>query len=153
MMLRTLQGRNRRRSDGCEQQSLQPEPSGMFKRHRDSGMRVGIDAQCLGRPGGAETYTRNIIRALAQVDPEGDYTLFSPQPFPAQILGAERMRRVVVPPRLLFGRVPVSLPLALLRERIDLLHAEFMAPVLTPVRIVLTVYDLSYERYPEFFAT
>jgi glycosyltransferase involved in cell wall biosynthesis len=100
-----------------------------------------------------ETYTRNIIRALAQVDPEGDYTLFSPQPFPLQIPGVERMRHVVVPSRLLFGRVPVSLPLALLRERIDLLHAELMAPVLTPVRIVVTLYDLSYERYPDFFAT
>jgi glycosyltransferase involved in cell wall biosynthesis len=70
-----------------------------------------------------------------------------------QIPGTERMRHVVVPSRLLFGHVPVSLPLALWRERIDLLHAEMIAPLLTPARIVVTVYDLSYEHYPEFFAT
>jgi glycosyltransferase involved in cell wall biosynthesis len=45
------------------------------------------------------------------------------------------------------------LPLALWRERIDLLHAEMIAPLLTPARIVVTVYDLSYEHYPAFFAT
>src|SRR5438128_7125376 len=53
--------------------------------------RVGIDAHALGRRlGGNETYIRNVIRALAAVDPDGDYTLFLSPPLPeGPITGAE----------------------------------------------------------------
>src|SRR4051794_8970966 len=117
-------------------------------------MHVGIDAQVLGsQRGGAETYTRNVIRALATLDPEGHYTLLSPRPLQvSQITSLGCVRSVVVPPQLLFGRIPISLPLALFKERIDLLHADFMAPILTPVPLVVSVHNISFEHYPNFFS-
>src|SRR5439155_15044463 len=116
--------------------------------------RVGIDAHALGsRLGGNETYIRNVIRALATVDPHGDYTLFLSPPLPeGPIAGAERMRRVMVRPRTPLVRIPVSFPLALARERIDVVHVQYVAPMLCPARIVVSVHDLAYEHYPECFS-
>ena len=115
---------------------------------------VGIDAHALGSGlGGNETYIRNVIRALATVDPDGDYTLFLSPPLPeSPIAGAERMCRVLVRPHTPLVRIPVSFPLALARERIDVVHVQYVAPPLCPARIVVSVHDLAYEHYPQFFS-
>ena len=111
-------------------------------------MRVGIDAWVLGSQiGGDETYLRNVIRGLGAVDGDSDYTLFVSPPLPrTQVPGAERMRRVVVWPRNPRVRLPVTFPLALARTQVDVLHVQYMAP-LYPVRTVVTVHDIAYERY------
>ncbi len=116
-------------------------------------MRVGIDAHALGSHlGGNETYTRNLIRALAQANSEDDYTLFlTEQGRAARIAGAEGLRRVVVRPHTPLVRIPVSLPLALAREKIDVVHVQYIAPPLCPARVAVTVHDLAYEHYPQFF--
>src|SRR5438105_15665669 len=98
-------------------------------------MRVGMDARVLSsRVSGGPTYVRNVIHGLSAVDPGGDYTLFLHAPLPpGTIRGAERMRHVVVPPH--SGRMPnpLSFSLALARTRIDVAHAQYMAPWLWPV--------------------
>ncbi len=116
-------------------------------------MRVGINAHVLGTEvGGDKNYVRNVIRALGAIDPAGDYTLFLGTPLPTEpILGAEQMRRVVVEPYNPFIRMPVTFPLALVREQIDVVHVQYIAPPICPARIVVTVHDISYERYPQFF--
>jgi glycosyltransferase involved in cell wall biosynthesis len=116
-------------------------------------MRVGIDARVLGNgTGGDETYVRNVVRALAAVDPDGDYTLFvSPsvptRPFP----GAQHMRHVVVQPNTSRIPNPFAMPLALACARINVAHAMYMAPWPYPVPVVVSVHDIAYERYPQFF--
>src|SRR5918911_830999 len=116
-------------------------------------MKVAIDARALGSQwGGDETYVRNVIRALAAVDPDGDYTLFFGQPLPrSTIPGTKHMRRVVIRP--LGPVVPtyLSFPLALARRRIDVVHARYMAPRLSPAPMVVSVHDIAYERYPQLF--
>jgi len=119
-------------------------------------MKVGIDAHALGSHlGGNETYIRNVIRALGEVDPDGDYTLFlsphSPHAPSESIVGAERMRRVVVRPHNPLVRIPLTFPLALARERIDVVHVQYVAPPVCPARVVVSVHDIAYERYPQFF--
>jgi len=116
-------------------------------------MKIGIDAHALGSHlGGNETYIRNVIRALGEVDPGGDYTLFlSPHSLGAPIAGAERMRRVVVRPHNPLVRIPVTFSLALARERIDVVHVQYVAPPVCPARVVVSVHDIAYERYPQFF--
>lgn len=128
-------------------------------------MKVGINAYPLGA--GMDVYIHNMIQALAKIDPDGDYVLFTNTPLEGDvILGGERMRRVVVPPRYLHIPIPFwshglnftevmvpagSAPLALIRERIDVVHVQTAAPLLFPARIVVTVHDLAYERYPQYF--
>lgn len=116
-------------------------------------MRVGINAFSLGKGGGGiETYVRNVIQGLATVDPAGDYTLLLQQPLPHELpKGVERMRRVVVRTR--YGRLhtPFASALTIARSHIDLIHVQNAAPRLCPTRVVVTLHDIAFERYPEFF--
>ncbi len=116
-------------------------------------MRIGIDARALGGGGGGdENYIRNVIRALGAVDPDNDYTLFvTPGLTQPTISGAERMRRVALRPRNLQARILFSMPLAVASAGIDVLHAQYLAPPLCSARIVVTVHDISFEHYPQFF--
>jgi len=116
-------------------------------------VRIGIDAHAVGSHlGGNETYIRNVIRSLGDVDRGGDYTLFMTDAgLRESIPGAERMRRVAVRPHNPLLRIPVSFPLALARERIDVVHVQYVAPPLCPARIVVTVHDIAYDRHPELF--
>ena len=131
-------------------------------------MRVGIRAHVLGEGvGGHANYLRNLIQALATVDPSGDYTLFLDEPVrPEALPGVERMRQVAAPARFLKVPVPLwrngprmtqvmapdgSASLSLVRERIDVVHVQLAAPMLFGAPLVLTLHDISYERYPRFF--
>ena len=115
-------------------------------------MRVGINAFGLGAGGGGiETYVRNVIRALANVDPTGAYTLFLQPPLPRDpIPGMERMRRVVVRTRYGPLRVPFASAAALALAHVDLIHVQNAAPLLCPTHVVVTLHDIAYERYPQF---
>ncbi len=117
-------------------------------------MKVAIDARSLGtQHGGDETYMRNVIRSLAAIDPDGDYALYLARPLPDLIIpGAERMRRVVVPDKP-FRRTPISIPLMAAREHIDVIHAQYAGPPFATARVVLTIHDISYERYPQWFTS
>src|SRR5437879_6218615 len=116
-------------------------------------MRVGIDAYALDtRSDGTQTHLRNLIRALAAVDPDGDYTLLvRPTLPPDAIAGADRMRRVDIGASTRLVRLPFASSRAVARARIDLLHVQFAAPLLCPAQIVVTVHDILFERYPQFF--
>ncbi len=115
-------------------------------------MKVGIDARMLGSgKGGGETYVRNMIQGLSTVNPDDDYTLFLNEFLPKDTLpGVERMRQVVVS-RHNHVPNPLSFSLALARARVDVAHAQYMAPWPWPVRLVVSLHDIAYERYPQFF--
>ncbi len=117
-------------------------------------MKIGINVQALGtQVGGDETYIRNIVRGLARIDRDGDYTLFFTPPVASETppLDVDHMRRVVVRPRNPLVRLPLTFPLMLARERIDVVHVQYVAPPLCPSRVVVSVHDIAYERYPHFF--
>lgn len=117
-------------------------------------MRVAIDGMLVGRRfSGVEESIANLARALA-VSGTHDYTLYTRA---ARLFGTPPSDRW----RLGSSRWPVGnravrilweqavLPVRLRRERIDVLHAPgYVAPVLAPVPVVLTVYDLIAIRHP-----
>lgn len=49
-------------------------------------------------------------------------------------------------------RIPFTMPLAALRGSFDLLHVTYNAPPLCPCPTVVTIHDISFERYPQFFS-
>lgn len=116
-------------------------------------LKVGIDARVMGlRMGGGDTYLRNLVRILPQVASDIDYTLFlTPEQRAISLSGMNNMRRMVVPPTTLQIRIPLTLPLASAFAGVDVLHAHFLAPPLCPVPTVITMHDISYERYPQLF--
>jgi glycosyltransferase involved in cell wall biosynthesis len=121
-------------------------------------MHVGLNAQLLSlarsyRGAGINTYIYHLLRALAQLDSPHRFTAF---------VGERRFRQEPLtvrysawPTQRPWARIiweQTALPVAARRWGVDLLHAmAFVGPLLTPCPVVVTVYDLSFIRYPEAF--
>lgn len=117
-------------------------------------MHIGIDAHAIGaQQGGNETYIRNLIIALAELDQENQYTLYFSV---AQAAEAWRNRygnfdvRLLPPPTPLV-RVPLALALELRRRPVDVLHVQYTSPPFCRAPVVTTIHDLAFEHLPETF--
>lgn len=121
-------------------------------------MHIGIDAHAIGaRQGGNETYIRNLIRALAEVDGANRYTIYL-----ANARAADEWRngwatrfpnfdvRLLLPPTPVV-RVPVWLAFELRRRPVDVLHVQYTAPPFCAAPVVVTIHDLAFEHLPETF--
>lgn len=117
-------------------------------------MHIGIDAHAIGaQQGGNETYIRNLIIALAELDHENQYTLYFSD---AQAANAWRNRyanfRVrLLPPPTPLVRVPVALAVELRRRPVDILHVQYTAPPFCRAPVITTIHDLAFEHLPETF--
>lgn len=129
-------------------------------------MKIGIDVRCLaeGRRTGVEEYTLNVLRNLFEIDRKNDYVIFlnSFREPEAGLNWIEKYSNVTLkkfrfPNKLLnlffwyFGWPKIDKMLG----GVDVL---FM-PNITffglsgKTKLISTIHDLSFERYPEFFST
>jgi glycosyltransferase involved in cell wall biosynthesis len=123
--------------------------------------KVGINLLWLvpGQVGGSETYIARLLSGLAERSSELDYTLFALPQFAdahpdlastfktayAPVTGQWRSFRVAGENSWLIAKCR--------RRNIDLLHhAGGTMPFLRGTRRVLTIHDLQYLYYPEYFA-
>lgn len=117
-------------------------------------MRIGIDAHAIGSQlTGNETYIKNLILALAEIDQDNEYILFFTRPDVAK-QWEHRFPNVhvrVVRPHTPYVRIPLSLPIVLFGVGVDLLHVQYTAPPMCRVPFVVTIHDLSFEHFPQFF--
>jgi glycosyltransferase involved in cell wall biosynthesis len=125
--------------------------------------RIGLNLLYLapGETGGMETYARGLVPELVHAWPEATFVAFA-----GRELGAELRERpwapglaTVVLPVSARTRLPRSLaeqatlPVAVRRARIDLLHSLGTTTPLGPgAPAVVTIHDLIYQRFPETHA-
>ena len=122
--------------------------------------RVGIQATLWGEAGtyrqsGVSNYIRHLVRALAGVPSFGEALVYLPAAAPLADMPAVphmQARVPLIPLRRPAQRIlweHACLPWALLRDRVDLLHATMnVAPWWTPCPVVVSIMDLAYMRYP-----
>jgi len=112
-----------------------------------------------GVVGGSETYTARLLHGLAERTSEIDYTVFALPQFAAAHPELARTFRTVYAPlrgqlkpaRVLAGEAG-WMALQCRRMGIDLVHhAGGVVPLIRPARPVLTIHDLQYLYYPEYF--
>jgi glycosyltransferase involved in cell wall biosynthesis len=111
---------------------------------------VLFDAHHLGRrQTGNETYVRELLRALDAIGGASVYAAVEGKPTSGDVLGpTARMFRV---PSNGPGRL-AALSILARRLRPDVVHAMYFLPPATGRPTVLTVHDISFERYPQFFS-
>ena len=116
-------------------------------------MRVGISCEFMGiKRNGTATYSRNLLRGLAQLGGEHEfYPYLSARAALPLVPEAAHMRHRMVYPYNAAVRLGLTLPLELLRRRVDLLHAQGWGPFWSPCPMVLTVHDIGWERFPEIY--
>ena len=124
-------------------------------------MKIGIDASLVvGEKAGVGFYTASLIEALAAIDTNNQYVLY---PFFYYIFHPE-FKQFAAPPasnfsvrfrhwpewwvRYLWFHSPI--PRHHLLGNVDVLHSTtFCSPRRHPGRLVVTIYDVSFLRYPE----
>ncbi len=113
-------------------------------------IRVAIDAHVVGRRGtGNETYVVNLADALA-ARPDIDLVTYldAGRSWPHETRpGTLRSLRLRAPQL----RIPLELPLRAHRDRADLLHVQYVAPI-SRVPVVTAVHDVSFEDLPGVFS-
>ncbi len=123
-------------------------------------MRIGINALYLipGGVGGTEIYLRSLLGALADLDRENQYVVFTNRETGGQILPArpnfseapQPVRASVRPWRILYEQA--ILPIAAAKRGVEvMLNPGFTAPVVCPCPCVTVFHDLQHKRHPEYF--
>jgi glycosyltransferase involved in cell wall biosynthesis len=119
-------------------------------------MRLGIDVHAAEQDGSGNcTYIRGLIRALLAIDPENEYVLYAVNPrhpFFAELPRRAGVRVVKTGPRAPVLRIPIFLAAASIRDRLDILHVQYIAPPVHRGRLVATIHDLGFLRIPTSFS-
>lgn len=117
-------------------------------------MQIAIDAhQIGGRRTGSETYIYNLVKHLALLDPNGErYAIYLNGNLDLETLRENsKFTTNKIPTSHSWLRYGLFYPFESWHKSVDVFHAQFSLPPLLRARTVLTIYDLAYERFPEFF--
>lgn len=126
----------------------------------NSSPRIGLNAHLLNlsgnyRSAGINWYIYHLLQNLETSD--CDFTVFLSEPRAGEYFKHLRLdlsRWPTHKPVVRIAWEQIVQPLALRRDSIDLLHAlAFAGPVSISIPWVVTVYDLSFVRYPQSFNT
>lgn len=121
-------------------------------------MRIGIDYTAAVRQGaGIGRYTRELVRALAELDQSHDYVLLAAAggvpladtgwPLNFQTRSLPLSDRALA---ILWHRLQLPLWVELAIGPVDIFHSpDFVLPPVRRARTLVTVHDLSFMRYPE----
>lgn len=113
-------------------------------------MLFSVDAHTIGcHLTGNEVYIRNLLNEYDELDPASEFLTYL----------AKARADLSVPRRFTkrwvsdnpFRRLGYDMPMSLRRDRPDLLHVQYTAPLACSVPIIVSVHDVSYLECPEYF--
>jgi glycosyltransferase involved in cell wall biosynthesis len=117
-------------------------------------VRIGVFVAMAGRQsGGPETYERCLLRALLDLDRENEYHVFCLTRGARDSFRIERdnLRFHVLFPRQRWISTLTSLPLSMIANKVDLLHATVVPPPFSPRDYVFTMHCFSNFVHPELY--
>src|ERR1700726_963124 len=117
-------------------------------------MRIGIDAHRVGtRSTGSQTYVYNLLKYLALLEPQGEkYAVYlEPGQSIEQLKSNANFQTRTIWTSSGALRYAWFFPMEGWRKRFDVFHAQYSLPPFLRGHSVLTVFDLVYERFPQFF--
>jgi glycosyltransferase involved in cell wall biosynthesis len=115
-------------------------------------MRFAVDAHAIGcHLTGNEVYIRNLLHEFARLDKIDELVAYISKPDAPQYLPAGiKTRWVSENP---YKRLGLDLPRAMRRDRPDVLHVQYTAPLFAGVPTVVSVHDVSYLEHPQYFTS
>jgi glycosyltransferase involved in cell wall biosynthesis len=113
-------------------------------------MRFAVDAHSIGQHlTGNEVFARSLLNALACELSGCEAIAYVSSDSAIDVLpDSVRARRVSPNP---YVRLGYDLSRQLRRDRPDLIHVQYTAPVRCPVPVVVSIHDVSYLEHPEYF--
>ncbi len=115
-------------------------------------MRVGVDTRLMHyQPAGISRYTWHLLQALAELDTEDEFVIFQHSKHRTGLIQQANFRRATLFAPVHHRLEQPILAAELLRFRLDLLHStDFIPPLYSPIKSVITVHDLAFLHYPHF---
>ena len=117
-------------------------------------MRIGVFVVMAGRKaGGPETYELCLLRGLAKIDRSNEYHVFCLSDKSRASIGINQDNFFfhVLRPSFRWASIPVTLPLSLMKAGVDMFHATFIPPPVSPTKYAFTMHDLTMFHNPEFY--
>ncbi len=113
-------------------------------------MRFSVDAHAIGRKlTGNEVYIRTLLHGFAKLDSDAEFVAYLSQRDVNGWVPSRFVKRYVAGNR--YWRLGYNLAECLRRDRPNLIHVQYNAPLFCPVPIVVTVHDVSFIEHPEYF--
>src|SRR5580658_8546725 len=123
-------------------------------------LRIGVNALYLipGGVGGTEIYLRNLLKALAEIDSENQYIVFTNRETDAALVpdrpnlthAPQALRASFRPARIVWEQL--VLPFAVRKNRLNVLfNPGFTSPLVCGCPMVTVFHDLQHKRHPEYF--
>jgi glycosyltransferase involved in cell wall biosynthesis len=98
---------------------------------------------------GNEVYIRNLLHSFASLDHSSEFITYLAADDASGWVPERFTKRPVA--RNPFVRLGIDLSREMRRDRPDLLHVQYTAPLACPVPVVVSVHDVSFLENPEFF--
>ena len=120
--------------------------------------RIGIDLHTLeGLYQGSRTHCYELFsRAVVRL-PEIDFYFFVDtarwEPSNASTFSAPNAQIVNMPHSNPFYRLGIQLPALTRAHRLDLLHTQYICPLLLSAKTAVTIHDILFEDFPQYFET
>ena len=117
-------------------------------------MKIGIDFHTVNDfMQGSRTYVYNLTRALIETDNSNEYYLYCTNKnfeIPPELKKPNVHIKYIVPASRCI-RLPVSFPIALAYNKIDVFHCQYIGPPFSLTPYVVTIHDIVHETNPELF--
>jgi glycosyltransferase involved in cell wall biosynthesis len=119
-------------------------------------MRIGIDAHAAESGGsGNGTYVRGLLGGLLGLGSPHEFSIYVTErshPAYAGLAGRPGVVLRELRPRPPALRIPFALGWASRRDRLDVLHVQYIGPPVHRGRLVATIHDLGFLRVPRTFS-
>ena len=113
-------------------------------------MRVLIDAHMLGqRETGNESYVQGLLTGLAGLD---NVTIAAAVEPGYQVADDRRITWLPLPSSSSWRRLSGGLATLAQQWNADVMHSTYFAPYRSPCPVAVSVHDVSFRRFPEFFS-
>ena len=113
-------------------------------------MRISVDAHAIGcRQTGNEVYIRNLLKEFARLDEGSELIAYISNEDAKTDLPRRIGTRCVS--RNPYKRLGLDMPGHLWREGPDVLHVQYTGPLFSAVPLVVSVHDVSFLEFPEYF--
>lgn len=119
-------------------------------------MRVGVDFSVMaGKFQGSRSYLLGLYEAAVEANPQVQFYFYHPEPeqmsaWPVAHRDNVTLRRLAKRGGA-FARLGLWLPKAVRDDRLDVIHTQYMLPLTRKARRIVTIHDVLYEEYPQFF--
>ncbi len=118
-------------------------------------MTIGIDASRTAKPikTGTETYSTELIKALAKIDRQNDYILYSPKSLDDKLPKLPSNFQIKILP---FGKLWTQIRLSwefLTAKKPDVFFVPaHTLPLVYPSKTVVTLHDVGFKHFPELYS-